>query len=265
MALSLFASTYGSDDPALLILHGFLGASGNWHTLARSAFAEHARVFALDARNHGRSPHSDAFSYADMTEDVRAFMDAQGLDRAILLGHSMGGKTAMHFALAHPERTLALVVVDIAPRAYPTHHDVILDALNSVDPAQFASRQEADAALEPHIGNWGVRQFLLKNLVARKGGGYDWAFNLPVLTARYEEITRAVPEAPPYPGPTLFIRGEKSDYVRDDDQPDIQERFPQAEIVTIPKAGHWVHAEAPDAVAEAVVSFLRLEGMVRQD
>lgn len=257
MSVSLSFSSYGTDGPPLLILHGFLGASGNWHTLARTAFAPHFRVFALDARNHGRSPHTGAFSYAEMAADVRDFMDAQGLSTAVLLGHSMGGKTAMQFAVAYPERTQALVVVDMAPRAYSPHHHAILEALNSIDPARLGSRQEADAALEPRISDWGVRQFLLKNLVARKSGGYEWAFNLPVLTAKYTEITRAVESEQPFPGPTLFVRGERSNYVQDTDEPEIRRLFPQAQIATVPDAGHWVHAEAPEALAEMVLMFIQ--------
>ncbi len=256
MALSLSFATHGSGSRALVVLHGFLGASGNWHTLARKAFAPHFHVYLPDARNHGRSPHSPAFSYADMAADLEAFLDVHHLPSAFLLGHSMGGKTAMQFALSHPDRTRALVVVDMAPRAYPAHHDALLDALNGLDLSAIASRQQADEALASAIPDWGVRQFLLKNLVAQPGGGYHWAMNLPVLTERYAEVTRAVTAPTPYPGPTLFVRGEKSGYVRDADWPEIERLFPHAQLVTIPDAGHWVHAEAPQALAEAVVSFL---------
>ena len=256
MPLSLHSAALGSTGFPLLVLHGFLGASGNWQTIARTIFAEHYRVFLLDARNHGRSPHSDAFSYTEMAADVEDFLNAQRIDEAFLLGHSMGGKTAMKVALTRPARTKALIVVDMAPRAYPPHHDTILDALNAVDPATFASRQEADAALSDRLPDWGVRQFLLKNLVAHPAGGYRWGMNLPVLTTRYEEITRAVEAGTPYPGPALFVRGERSSYVRDEDVPEIERLFPRAHIVTIPDAGHWVHADAPKALADAVLSFL---------
>lgn len=256
MSLSLFSNTYGSAGPPLVILHGFLGESGNWHTLARTAFAPHFRVYALDARNHGRSPHTDDFSYEAMAEDVRAFLDAEGLDDAFLLGHSMGGKTAMQFALTHPERTQALVVADMAPHAYPPGHDDILEALNGLDPGRLASRQEADDALTAGIPDWRVRQFLLKNLVARKEGGYRWAFNLPVLTARSSEVARGLEAAVPYAGPALFVRGGTSRYVRDQDVPGIERLFPAAQIVTLPETGHWMHAEAPEAFAGLVLDFL---------
>ncbi len=253
---ALHFNRYGSGRASLLILHGFLGSSGNWHSLARNAFGSRFQVFALDARHHGRSPHPPGFSHALMAGDVQAFMDAQGLEDAVLLGHSMGGKTAMTFALAHPERTRALVVADMAPRAYPPHHTAILDALNGVPLDRLASRQEVDAWLARRIPDWGVRQFLLKSLAPAPGGGYRWLFNLPVLTEQYAGVVEAVPAGAPYTGPALFVRGEKSDYVTERDRPDIEKLFPAAELVTIPDAGHWVHAEAPDAFARAVLSFL---------
>ncbi len=254
--LPLFYNTYGAHPTSLVILHGFLGASGNWHTLARTVFANHFRVLTPDARNHGRSPHAEAFSYGAMATDVLRLLDAQELEHAVLLGHSMGGKTAMRFALDYPDRTQALVVVDIAPRAYPPQHDTILEALNSVDLTRFTSRQEIDAALETRVPDWGVRQFLLKNLTATSDGGYRWLPNLPVLTRQYEEVTRAVEASAAYAGPVLFVRGGRSPYVQDADVPDLYRLFPTAQLVTIPGAGHWVHAEAPQPLAEAVLSFL---------
>ncbi len=253
---SLFFNAYGEGPGALVILHGFLGSSANWHTLARTIFAKDRRVLTFDARNHGRSFHDDGFSYPLMADDVVRALDHEGIERATFLGHSMGGKTAMHLALEHPDRTDALVVVDMAPRAYPPHHHTILDALNRVDLSLVTSRQEAEAALEAGVPDQGVRQFLLKNLVAQPGGGYRWAINLPVLTARYAEVTRAVESDRTYDGPVLFVRGERSTYIRDADVPGIEKLFPAAQVVTIPGAGHWVHAEAPQALAGAVVAFM---------
>ena len=248
---------YGEQGEPLVILHGFLGASGNWHTLASKAFAEHVHVFALDQRNHGRSPHSDTFDYPTLADDLRDFLDARGLGAAHVLGHSMGGKTAMFFALAYPERVRKLVVVDIAPRAYPPHHDALLDALNGLDLTAARSRSQIDQSLSTHVADPGVRQFLLKNLAYdREAKRYSWMMNLDVLTRDYHRINVAL-DGGTYDCPTLFVRGERSDYIKPEDEPEIRRFFPQAEVVTIPGAGHWVHAEAPEPFAEAVLEFLR--------
>lgn len=251
----LHAKRYPADAPQMLILHGFLGSGGNWSTLSRTKFSTARDTYALDARNHGRSPHTDAFSYAHMAADVRAFMEAQGIETADVLGHSMGGKTAMTLALTYPDRIRSLVVADMAPRAYPPGHDALLTALQSIDLSALDSRSDADALLADSIEDWGVRQFLLKNLT-RTPSGYEWAPNLDVLAARYDEILCPIAPARPFDGPALFVRGGASGYVRDADWPQIQTLFPHARLVTIPDAGHWVHAQAPDAFADAVLSFL---------
>jgi pimeloyl-ACP methyl ester carboxylesterase len=254
-AAALHAKRYPAEAPPLLILHGFLGSGGNWSTLARTRFSGLRDVYALDARNHGRSPHTDAFSYALMAADVVAFLDANGLQQADVLGHSMGGKTAMTLALAHPDRVRSLIVADMAPRAYPPGHHELLAALSGLDLAQIDSRQDADARLAGSVPDWGVRQFLLKNL-DRTPGGYAWAANLDALVRQYDEVLRAI-DGTPFEGPALFVRGARSGYVRDSDLPEVERLFPAAQLVTIPDAGHWVHAEAPDAFADAVVGFLR--------
>ncbi len=252
----LHTKHYPADAPPLLVLHGFLGSGGNWSTLSRTAFSTVRDTHALDARNHGRSPHTDAFSYTDMAADVIAFMDAQGMETADVLGHSMGGKTAMTLALTHPQRVRSVIVADMAPRAYPPGHDALLAALQSVELSALDSRSDADALLADSIGDWGVRQFLLKNLT-RTPNGYEWAPNLDVLAARATTKSSTPSHLPlPFDGPALFVRGGASNYVRDADWPQIQTLFPHAQLVTIPDAGHWVHAQAPDAFAAAVLSFL---------
>ena len=254
--MELFFKHYGDDGPPLVILHGLLGASGNWHTLSSRAFAPHFSVYAVDQRNHGRSPHADAFDYPTMADDLAHFMDRHDLAAAHLLGHSMGGKTAMHFALAHPDRVRRLIVVDIAPKRYPARHAEIIDALRATDPAAFASRQEIDAALARHIPSLPIRQFLLKNLEHDGQGGYSWKMNLDAIHRHYDRINVGLEAEGTFDGPTRFIRGGASDYVDEGDLPRIRRHFPQAELVTIPKAGHWVHAEAPQPFAEAVLDFL---------
>lgn len=253
--MKLFFQHYGEGFP-LLILHGLLGASGNWHSMSRNVFGPAYSTYAIDQRNHGRSPHVDAMSYPLMAEDIARFMDDQALERAHLLGHSMGGKVAMTFALTYPDRVERLVVADIAPRAYPPHHTTIFDALSRLDVNALGSRAAIDEALAADIPSWPVRQFLLKNLAAESGGGFTWKMNLDALIRNYDALSAAVPESGIFTGSALFIRGGASDYVRDADEQDIYRLFPSAELLTVPGAGHWVHAEAPEAFGEAVMAFL---------
>ncbi|RMF55146.1 MAG: alpha/beta fold hydrolase [Bacteroidetes bacterium] len=254
--MDLFYKDYGAGPP-LLILHGLLGAGGNWHTLSSRVFGEHFHVYAIDQRNHGRSPHDPVHDYPSMAADLAGFMDRHGLDRAHVLGHSMGGKTAMQFALTHPERVDRLVVVDIAPKAYPPWQIDILDALRSLDLSAYRSRAEIDVALARRVPSLPIRQFLLKNLRPDGRGGYTWLPNLEALYRNYDKINAPIEAEAPFEGPTLFVRGAQSPYIEDGDLPAIRRLFPRAELVTIPGAGHWVHAEAPEAFAEAVLSFLR--------
>ena len=240
--------------PPLIILHGLLGSSDNWRTLSRTVFGAHFEVFTVDQRNHGRSPHSDVFDYRAMVEDLAVFMDTCGLAAARLLGHSMGGKTAMHFALTYPERVETLVVVDIAPKAYSPRHTALLEALRALDLA--GSRAEIDAALRPQIPSDGIRNFLLKNLQRDGQGGYGWKMNLDTIYRHYDHLNGVMEADGTFEGPTLFVRGGVSDYVADEDTEGIVSFFPEAEIVTIDGAGHWVHAEKPQEFAEVVLAFL---------
>lgn len=253
--MELFYNQYGQNGPSLLILHGLLGASGNWHTLSRTAFKEVATVYAVDQRNHGRSPHADQIDYPSMAADIDQFVSRHGLERVHLLGHSMGGKTAMQTALTYPEMIDRLIVVDIAPKAYSPSHEDILSALARIDPSEYTDREAIDNDLAEDISSWGVRQFLLKNL-HYDGEQYSWTMNLEAIRAHYDEIISDIPGQGTFEGPTLFIRGEDSDYIMDDDVPAIRERFPTAEVVTIEGAGHWVHADQPEALAEVVTNFL---------
>jgi len=253
--MELFYNKYGTDGPPLLILHGLLGANGNWHTLSRTAFSEIATVYAIDQRNHGRSPHSDTIDYPTMAEDLKAFIHDQGLGRAHVLGHSMGGKTAMQTALTYPDLVDHLIVVDIAPKAYPPHHKPLLDALARIHPPDYDSRDEIDAALAQDVSSWPIRQFLLKNL-KYDGETYTWKMNLDAIRAHYEDLNAAVTGEMPFDGPVLFVRGGDSDYVTDEDLPRIRELFPAVDVVTVDGAGHWVHADKPDELAAVVRDFL---------
>ena len=253
--MKLFYNQYGDSGPPLIILHGLLGANGNWHTLSRSAFQKIARVYAVDQRNHGRSPHADRIDYPTLADDLRTFIDRHALAPAHLLGHSMGGKTAMQAALSYPDQVDRLIVVDMAPRAYPPEHKPLLEALARIDPTTYESRDAIDDALAEDVPSWRIRQFLLKNL-DYDGETYTWKMNLSALRAHYDDLTAEIPATGTFDGPTLFIRGSDSEYVTDADRDDIHERFPAAELVTIDGAGHWVHADAPEEFAEVVTDFL---------
>ena len=257
--MKLHYSEHGSGDP-LIILHGFLGASGNWHSLSRNVFAEHFHVFAVDQRNHGRSPHDDQFDYEAMADDLLAFMDEHDIEQAHILGHSMGGKTAMYFTTMYPERVRRLVVVDMTPKRYEPQHNDILDALKRVDFDIHTSRDDIDAVLAETIGEAGTRMFLMKNLaIDRETKRFGWQMNLPVLDEHYDALNEPLTEDAQFDGPTLFIRGGRSNYILDEDRDLIERHFPNARVLTIKDAGHWVHADQPAIFGETVTKYLREE------
>lgn len=253
-AMHLHYERYG-EGPSLIILHGLFGSLENWRTLSK-AFAHTFRVFALDQRNHGRSPHSEVFNYPVMVEDLYEFMQEQGLSSTHLLGHSMGGKTAMLFAVTYPHLVDKLIVVDIAPKAYPPGHDDIFAALFSLDLHSLRTRQEAEAALAPSIPGLALRQFLLKNLEREASGTFRWRIALEEIHHDYGELLKGIETSRPFNKPTLFIRGENSDYIRERDTATLLSVFPRAQTVTIPGTGHWVHTEAPQEFARVVKDFL---------
>jgi pimeloyl-ACP methyl ester carboxylesterase len=254
--MKLHYNSYGSESsPALIILHGLLGSSDNWHLFGQK-FGGHFHTFALDARNHGRSPHSDQFNYYVMAEDVVEFMMQQSISSASLLGHSLGGKTAAYAALLHPELVDKLIVVDIAPRSYKAHHDQVFDELTSLDVSAFQYRKDIDEALALKIPEIPVRQFLMKNLARNESGGFQWKMNLEIIEKNYARINEELPRDRQFNKPTLFIRGSNSGYIQMDDLPVISRLFPKAEIVTIKNAGHWVHVDASEEFSAAVLNFL---------
>ncbi|MCB9337368.1 MAG: alpha/beta fold hydrolase [Lewinellaceae bacterium] len=253
--MELNYKTFGQGDP-VIILHGLFGTLDNWQTIARK-LAEHYSVYILDQRNHGRSPHSETHDYPSMAEDLRQFMESHWMyDGAHVIGHSMGGKTAMQFALDHPDLVKKLVVVDIAPKAYNGGHHEIFDALFSMDLDKIADRSEADSLLAEKIKEPDVRLFLMKNLSRKKEGGYEFKMNLPALYKHYDNILAAVSGEHPFEGPSLFIRGGRSRHMEDGDEVLIKKLFPQAIIETVAGAGHWVHAEKPEELLKLVGKFL---------
>ncbi|MCW8981199.1 alpha/beta fold hydrolase [Altibacter sp.] len=240
----------------LVILHGFLGSGDNWKTLG-SQFAEVGfEVHLVDQRNHGRSFHDPEFSYDLMAGDLYHYCEEQGLKEIILLGHSMGGKTAMHFATTYPEIVQKLIVADIAPKAYPKHHQDILKALSSLDFSEIKSRGEAEEVLSAYIKDIGTRQFLLKNLYWKEKGQLALRMNLPVLSKEIEEVGKALPESALFSKATLFLKGEKSGYVEPMDEILIKKHFPKASIQSVKNAGHWLHAENPSEFYKKVIDFL---------
>lgn len=244
------------EGPALVVLHGLFGMLDNWQTLARR-WAGTRRVVLVDLRNHGRSPHRPDMNYDLMARDVAELLEALHIDHCYLLGHSMGGKVAMQTALTYPDLVDRLLIVDIAPRRYRPGHDTIFAALEALDPAAVGSRKAAAAALGAYVADPGVQLFLLKNLARDPAGGYRWRMNLPVIKENYPRLIGPVGKAGEnFGGPALFVRGGNSRYVREEDVEGIELFFPAAKLVTVEGAGHWVHAEAPEAMSELVDEFL---------
>jgi pimeloyl-ACP methyl ester carboxylesterase len=238
--------------PQLIVLHGLFGMLDNWKSLGRR-FAEHFDTHLLDLRNHGHSPHSEEWNYEVMADDVLEYMDENGISEATILGHSMGGKVAMCLAGRFPERVTRLIVVDISPRYYPVHHQRFLEAMNGLPLESIRSRKEAEGYLEKSIAEFGIRQFLLKNLYWKEKGQLEWRFNLQVITAQIENVGEGLGLDAHYDGPTLFIAGGNSDYIGVGDLSLIHEHFPNAQVEVIDGAGHWVHAEKPVELFELVV------------
>jgi esterase len=245
--------------PTLLILHGFYGNQGNWAPQARQ-LARDFNVYALDARNHGQSAWADSMTLPEMADDVATTMAALGLSSAHLIGHSMGGKTAMMLALTRAALVQSVTVVDIAPVAYPAASDGIIKALQGIDLASLTNRAEADAALSAGISEKPVRDFLLTNLQRADDGSWRWRFNLPVLSAAFREVTSWPSGLGSYPGPALFIKGERSGYIQPEYQAAIQQHFPHAQLKIVNGAGHWVHSEKTEAVLRLIRNFLGVEG-----
>lgn len=240
----------------IIILHGLFGSSDNWLGVAPK-LAEQFQLFLLDLRNHGQSPHSTEMNYKLMAGDVAEFLDAHGLATAVIMGHSLGGKVAMQFALTHPERVEKLIVADMAPRVYKPSHAKIIAALQSLDLSSLQTRHQVEEALAAEIPSLAIRRFLLKNLGRDAAGSLAWKINLQGIAGNYPALGEAISSAVPFTKQTLFIRGGKSDFIRAEDEPMIHQLFPEAEIQTIEGAAHWVHADKPEEFAGQVLKFLQ--------
>lgn len=268
--MELFFRKYGEAGPPLIIVHGLYGSGDNWVSIGRE-LSSGFEVYVVDQRNHGRSPHSQVHDYPTMRDDLRYFMDSQGIEKAVLIGHSMGGKTIMSFAISWPERVQSLISVDIAPKAYhelaldshaAANHAKMIDALMELDVAGAETREEIDQALRSKIGSDRIRSFLLKNVRRDAEGNFSWRINLKALRENLDLIMEKVDadhviaEGGVTGFPALFISGANSDYIRAGDIALIRSIFPVADLVTIPNAGHWVHAEQPALLVKNIKYFL---------
>ncbi len=251
--MKLFYRQSGEGQP-LIILHGLFGSSDNWYSLAK-VFAQKFTVFVVDQRNHGQSPHTPELDYGLLAEDLKEFISEHAIQKPIILGHSMGGKTAMNFAVKYPELLSKLIVVDIVPKKYPVHHDAIIDGLKAIPLQSLGSRNDADRILASYVPQPDVRQFLLKNLARKSEGGFEWKINLAAIDNNIEAMGEGMVYSGKYEGPSLFIKGKKSNYYKEGDESLIRAIFPNAEFATL-DTGHWVQAEKPDEFASTVLNYL---------
>lgn len=254
--MSLLHSKIIGKGKPLLILHGFLGMSDNWKTLGNRYAAEGMEVHLLDQRNHGKSFHSSDFDYTFLANDLANYIRHHAIETPLLLGHSMGGKTVMQYAVDHGDNIAKIIIADIAPKYYPPHHQDIMNALDSLDFGTITNRKEADDQLAKQLSNLGIRQFLLKNLYWKTKEQLAFRFHLEVLKNKMEEIGDGLDPMATYLGKTLFLRGEKSEYILPSDYDTIKRHFPNSEIQTVSKAGHWLHAENPDEFFKKTLDFI---------
>ncbi len=252
--MNLFFRKSGEGNP-LVILHGLFGSSDNWFSLSK-VFSEKYTVYTIDQRNHGQSPHSNEFNYRLLTEDLEEFLKIHSIENPIVIGHSMGGKTVMNLAIKNPNAIGKLIVVDIAPKSYPVHHDKILDGLTAIPLRSITTRTEADKILSEFVEEIDVRQFLLKNLSRNHEGKFEWKINLSAIENHIEGIGEGMQYQGTFTKPTLFIKGARSNYFKPRDEVEILQLFPNAKIETL-NTGHWVQAESPQEFVATVLNFLQ--------
>ena len=251
----LHSTIKGVGNP-LLILHGYFGMSDNWKSLGNQ-FSEDFQVHLIDQRNHGRSFHEAAFNYEVLVADLYHYIQQHQLEKVYIIGHSMGGKTAMLFAVRYPDLVAQLIVVDISPRMYQPHHNAILAGLNAIDFSIQNTRSLVDEKLAEFIPELGVRQFLLKNVYWKEKGQLAYRFYLKSLTENNPAIGEALPSFTIFEGETLFLKGDNSNYITQNEAPIIAAHFPNSKIIGIQNAGHWLHAENPKQFYAAVCVFLK--------
>ncbi|MFK5957987.1 MAG: alpha/beta fold hydrolase [Lutibacter sp.] len=251
---TLHSTILGEGEP-LLILHGYFGMSDNWKSLGNQ-FAKNYEVHLIDQRNHGRSFHTDEFDYELLVEDLHQYIQQNKLKKINLLGHSMGGKVGMLFAVTYPELVYKLIVADIGPKYYKPHHEYILAALNAVNFTLHTTRKKVKEVLRIYIKEQGILQFLLKNVYWKSKGELAFRFNLQSLVENNSEVGEALPSFTHFEGNALFLSGENSNYITTEDIPLISAHFSNFKVVTVKNAGHWLHAENPVQFYNEVVRFL---------
>ena len=252
----LHSNIIGSGDDHFIILHGFLGMGDNWKTHAKNLSEKEYCVHLVDQRNHGRSFWSDKFDYDVMVNDLLQYLNHHGINQCVVLGHSMGGKTAMAFALNYPDRVQKLIIADIAPKYYAPHHQKILAGLSTLNLEEVSSRKAAAEHLKNFIPEAGTRQFLLKNLYWVSEGKLGLRINVAVLKNAAEAVGAAIQSQKQYHQPTLFLYGENSNYINPMTDTEILKYFPKAEIIEIKGAGHWLHAEKPILFFKTLTQWL---------
>jgi len=239
----------------MIILHGVFGSSDNWFSIGKS-LAENWKVYLIDQRNHGQSFHSDVFNYSVMANDINSFIQKKNIGSPVVLGHSMGGKVAMQLALNQPNLIKSLVIVDIAPKKYPVHHKQLLDGLLSIDLKNVSSRQDLELHISRFENDSTVRQFLMKNVGRDQNSNFKWKLNLNSISNNLDKLSEALDYVNPYHAKTLFIKGDNSDYINNEDEDLIRQIFPNAKISSIANAGHWVQADQPEQFIKIVEDFL---------
>ncbi|WP_128548414.1 alpha/beta fold hydrolase [Larkinella soli] len=254
--MKLFYRQVGETGMPLIILHGVFGSSDNWLTISKTIAEGGFRLFLLDQRNHGRSPHSDEHDYEVLAADLHEFITDHQLEKPILLGHSMGGKAVMQFAMDYPGQFSKLVVVDIGPQFYPVHHTDILRGFKAIDLASLTSRNDADRIMSQYEPDPAVRQFLLKNLYRDENGSFNWRLNLRAIEREIHGIGEELRHIRTISEPTLVIRGADSGYIREQDIDLIRRIFLDCTLETVEGAGHWVQAEKPKEFVEVLFRFL---------
>lgn len=252
--MKLHHKRYGQGE-TLVILHGLFGSLENWHSVI-TQLANQFQVLAVDQRNHGHSSHSPEMDYRLMAEDVAGLLEEEGIARAHVMGHSMGGKTAMAFGLIYPELLRKLIIVDIAPRVYPPLHEPILEALMALNPSEFATRKQMEDALAEALPDLSLRRFLLKNIGHNTAGVFQWRFGLKEIARNYGHLRQPIAPVGHFEGPAMFVRGQHSEFLTEGDLAGIKRLFPQSVLETIPEAGHLVHVENPAAFVKMVTRFL---------
>lgn len=252
----LHSKILGDSNKHILILHGFLGSGDNWISIARKLNPLGYTIHLIDQRNHGRSFHSEKFDYNLMCKDLLNYIKHHNIDNSILIGHSMGGKTAMNFSLIHPKLVSKLIVLDTSPRGYPVLHQNIIDSLKEIDLSVFVTRKEIDIELRKSVNQQGLRNFLLKNIYRMNDGKLNFRFNLQSLSQNIGKIGQKIESETQFTREVIFIKGETSDYINESDKVMINNLFPNAKFYKIPNAGHWLHVDNPIDFISILLSLI---------